>query len=128
VLGTLQDVLENEGDANGRVLEALDVPRWRAGMHTNALATDLLAWEHTRGKPGSGHMSEFPIGHMRCATVSVEGSMPAMGKIGEGLNVCIDCVVGNKVVFVASDNSDGEFVGIPSNSLEAIVLPPGSRM
>ncbi|PPQ84740.1 hypothetical protein CVT24_002560 [Panaeolus cyanescens] len=105
VKGTFREITDNAalGD-EGRILNALDLPRSEKLAPAN-LASDVIAWEATRGVFDIPEISDYPTGDMSWTLVGLKDCVSFMHIDSNGLNTGILVKCGLKAFGIFYDDS-----------------------
>jgi hypothetical protein len=90
VSGRVRDIWDNRHQS-GKILNALDLPLYAGDTEPTAYASELHAWDVTRGHHHVGQTSSYPTEHMRWALVGLQNSLTFLHIDCEG--VCTDVTV-----------------------------------
>lgn len=96
VSGRVRDIWDNR-HPSGKILNALDLPLYDGNTEPTAYATDLHAWDVTRGHHHIDQASPYPTEHMRWALVSLKNSITFVHVDCEGLGTDVWVADGGKV-------------------------------
>lgn len=96
VSGRVRDIWDNR-HPSGKILNALDLPSYNGNTEPTEYATDLHAWDVTRGHHHIDQASSYPTEHMRWALVGLKNSISFVHVDCEGLGTDIWVADGGKV-------------------------------
>ena len=143
VSGHVRDIWDNR-HPNGKILNALDLPLYDGNTSLNEYASDLHAWDVTRGHHHIDQSSLYPTGHMRWALVGLQNSMTFLHIDCDGLSTSVTVTDGGKawgflrqrlgnpmssINFFLKDSFCLDEV-LPSSEydFEVVALQPGDRL
>jgi hypothetical protein len=145
--GQTGDLLNSFNSPDGKILNALDFPRYHGGHPPISIASDLVAFR-AMGRRGDRH--DYPTPDMRWGIAATEGAFSSFHIDSDGLGTYISCVNRNGskwwVIISPRDKSDvAHFAsvgkawafhggdGVDTTALgdvqvEAVLLTPGTRL
>ena len=140
--GRVQDIWDNR-HPSGKILNALDLPLYDGDTSLTEYASDLHAWDVTRGHHHIGQ-SSYPTVHMRRALVGHQNSMTFLRIDCEGLSTDITLADGGKAwgflrerpgnsmssinFFLKDSFYLDEVLPISEYDFELVALRPGDRL
>lgn len=95
VSGCVRDIWDNR-HSSGKILNALDLPLYNGNMESIEYASDIHAWDVTRGHHHIDQTSSYPTEHMRWALVGLENAITFLHIDCEGLSTDIMVADGGK--------------------------------
>ena len=91
----MQDLWDNH-HPSGKILNALDLPLYDGSTEPTQYASDLHAWDVTRGHHHVDQTSPYPTKHMRWALAGHENAITFLHIDCEGLSTDIMVIDGGK--------------------------------
>ena len=141
--GRVQDIWDNR-HSSGKILNALDLPLYGSSTTPTEYASDLHAWDMTRGQHHTGHLSSYPTGHMRWALVGHQNSMTFLHIDCDSLSTSVTVIDGGKAwgflrkrpgnplssidFFLQKSFRLDEVLQSSEYDLEVVALRPGDRL
>jgi hypothetical protein len=139
----VRDLWENR-HPSGKILNALDLPLYDGKAEPNEYASDLHAWDVTRGHHHIDPVSPYPTEHMRWALVGLENAITFIHIDCEGLSTDVLVAAGGKTWALLHERhgnplasidfflKDGfrldEVLGSSEYDFELVALRPGDRL
>lgn len=93
--GRVRDLWDNR-HSSGKILNALDLPLYDGNTEPTEYASDLHAWDVTRGHHCIDPASPYPTEHMRWALVGHENAITFLHIDCEGLSTDLLVAAGGK--------------------------------
>ncbi len=143
--GVVQDLLDNAQDTDcSKILNALDFPLWDGIRDRNGYATDMAAWDVTRGLHIFDPSALYPTGDVRWGLAGLKNAMTFLHIDPDGLHTENMVGVGGKAwgilrerpgLKTSSTNfymdegfSLNEILDCAQYDFEIIALRPGDRL
>lgn len=92
----MQDIWDNR-HPSGKILNALDLPLYAGDTEPTEYASELHAWDVTRGHHHIDQRSSYPTEHMRWALVGLQNVLTFLHIDCEGLSTDVTVDDGGKV-------------------------------
>ena len=141
--GHVRDIWDNR-HPSGKILNALDLPLYDGNTEPTEYASDLHAWDVTRGHHCIDHVTAYPTGHMQWALAAHENSITFLHLDCEGLSTYLTVADGGKAwgflrkrpsnplssinFFLKDSFRLDEVLKSSEYDLELVALRPGDRL
>lgn len=141
--GRVREMWDNR-HPTGKILNALDLPLYDASTEPTEYASDLHAWDVTRGHHHINPTSSYPTEHMRWALLGHENAISFLHIDCEGLDTDVLVVDGGKLwgllhprrrnpmssinFFLQDGFRIDEVLDSSGYDFEAVALRPGDKL
>jgi hypothetical protein len=105
-IGTLQQILEASRRENGRILNALDLPRSLSGVNGSNYASEVFAWRATQDRPFC--KGRYPTSDNYWELVATRGARSWLHIDADGLATRFEVVCGAKWIVIGRPPLAGE--------------------
>lgn len=116
VKGTVQDLLDNGLDSQGKIVNGLDFPLPKASIEATKISSDIHAWDYTRGIHNTVRSTLYPTGHMRWGLAGTAHTMTFCHVDSDGFNTFGTILCGRKLWFFYRERE-----GVPLSSIKTFV-------